>query len=505
MHPTILTLQIIFLTLFLLLVVLIWVNIKRYQQLKSTENSIQSNNTEQYKSAPTSTEAQEKSARNRYLSSISHELRTPLNVIMGYAQLLENQADENDINKEKYTLMRHNCEHLAHLIESILEFSAIESGRLKVQFEWVNLSDLIKQVSLMFKNQAEKKGLTFVTNIEKNLPETVKTDHRRLQQILINLLSNAVKFTEQGEIIFGIKYRNQVATFTISDTGCGIDDTDVERIFIPFERIEQSPTKVPGTGLGLPITQMLAELLGGELKVQSTPGSGTTFTYKMMLAPQTAFSQAATIENPALKNNPKLNKAHRLLIVDDDSSHRQLLREILTPLSCTVDEASDGSKAQIMLKKQTYDLIIIDVAMPNINGWQLAQWVNQHQPETKIIMLSGNPRDTEQSQSIQYHNYLTKPVNITQLMTHISDALNLEWQQPKNHKTNNDLSPVTISAEDFSALQNMAEIGHINGIEDYLDKMYKCNCITNKQFEQLIKPIKAMNLTQFNSMIIKQP
>ncbi|WP_283708713.1 ATP-binding response regulator [Marinicella marina] len=444
----------------------------------------------------------EDSARNKYLLAISHELRTPLNVIMGYAQILENQAVEQDPNKEKYTLMRHNCEHLAHLIEGILEFSAIESGKLKVHQEWIDLSEMLKQLSLMFSNQATKKGLAFTTHFDEKLPKTVKSDHKRLQQILINLLSNAIKFTTKGQIDFSVKYRNQVATFSVKDTGCGIDQSDLEKIFIPFERLEQGQHKTPGTGLGLPITQMLAELLGGELTVNSELSIGSEFTYRMMLAPQTAFNQMPESNQAALNNEPRLAQRHEILVVDDEASHRQLLTDVLKTYDFSITTAVDGVAAKKKLLEVNFELAIIDVAMPNMNGWQLAKWINEYQPKTKIIMLSGNPRDQEKSLAVQYHNYLSKPVNINQLMSQISEALNLNWQKQTNSATTNEqLKTVGISATDYAALHNMIAIGHINGIENYLQGMLEANRLNEPQHKQLIAPVKNMNLTQFTGMI----
>lgn len=441
-------------------------------------------------------------ARNRYLSGISHELRTPLNVIMGYAQLLEKKASPHDPNKEKYSLMRHNCQHLAHLIEGILEFSAIEAGRIKVQQEWVDLEELIKQIIVMFKSQALKKGLTFESNIDARLPNEVKTDHKRLQQILINLLSNAIKFTDEGSIGLDIKYRNQIATFTIKDTGCGIDENDLQRIFIPFERVERSHKKTSGTGLGLSITQMLAELLGGELKVKSTIGSGSEFIFKIMLAPQTAFNHSKNDANPQIEVSTNQNIIHNVLVVDDEASHRDLTVEILKDLPFKITVAADGLIAQSDLSKNFYHLAIIDVAMPNLNGWQLAQWINQNHPETKIIMLSGNPRDAEKNQKAHYNAYLTKPVNVSQLLSQISQILELGWHENIAEKPNESkYKKIVLKQSDHAALQNMVDIGHINGIQTYLDKLLNKKFIDKKQYEQMASPLKNMNLKLFKSMI----
>lgn len=293
-----------------------------------------------------------------------------------------------------------------------------------------------------------------------------------------------------------------MATFSVKDTGCGIGQSNLEKIFIPFERLEQGQHKTPGTGLGLPISQMLAELLGGELTVHSELSIGSEFTYRMMLAPQTAFNQIPERDQATLNSQPKLEQRHKILVVDDEASHRQLLTDVLKPFDFSITTAADGVAAKNELLETDYELAIIDVAMPKMNGWQLAKWINVNQPKTKIIMLSGNPRDQEKSLAVHYHNYLSKPVNVNQLMSQISEALDLDWQkntQPAN--TNQQLKTVDISATDYAALHNMIAIGHINGIEHYLHGMLEADRLSEAQHKQLIIPVKNMNLPQFTGMI----
>lgn len=470
-------------------------------ETESTLANKQLNNSKESKSHNAST------AKVRYLSGISHELRTPLNVIMGYAQLLEKQALTDDPNKGKYTLMRHNCEHLSHLIEGVLEFSAIEAGKLKVQFETIDLHDLIHQITVMFNHQATQKDLKFISNIDKKLPKTVKTDYKRLQQILMNLLTNAIKFTESGQVEFNISYRNQVATFSIKDSGCGIESRDMALIFEPFERIEQPNKPIKGTGLGLPITRLLVDLLGGELKVVSQINQGSEFTVKMMLSP---LSHSINILDEVEKVGHKQigrtghsqNALHNILVIDDEKSHRDLLLEILTPYQFKVRTAENAMVAKTLLKEHFFSLAIIDVSMPDINGWQLAKWIKANAVNTKIMMLSANPRDVETSTEKHHDTYLTKPIKIKQLMTDIKQLLVLDWQD------NNPTTLTTVAAcevnlanEHKNALINMLEIGHINGIETYLTKLAEQKVITQQQYNQLLQPLKGMNLNNFKRMI----
>ncbi|MGJ8663055.1 MAG: ATP-binding response regulator [Marinicella sp.] len=503
------TLIFLFLMTFAFLVIAVILLYKKLNQstndLISLNQKLENQQKKQFKLDEAKTDAEAANlAKNRYLSGISHELRTPLNVVMGYAQLLENQAECSDPLKEKYTLMRHNCEHLAHLIEGILEFSAMESGKLKVHMDWANLNDLVEQINLMFKHQAEQKGLKFISQIDSKLPKTVKTDHKRLQQILINLLSNALKFTSQGQVEFQITYRNQVATFTIKDTGCGIASTDLKRVFEPFERIEHANRPVKGTGLGLPITQLLVNLLGGELSVKSTLDQGSEFTVKLMLPTNSHSSQTSSQIIDHSDYSTQNNSAIHIIVIDDEASHRDLLEHILQPYEFNLSTAENAEVAQQQFSQHTFSLAIVDVAMPGLNGWQMAEWISSNHPDTKILMLSANPRDLEKNQ-LAHDAYITKPVKINNLLHHLNQLLELGWD---NHaatevtQTENDTKfIIELESQHRTALLNMADIGHINGIDNYLKKLFTDQIISAEQMQQLLTPLKHMNVSLFKKRL----
>ncbi|WP_246841682.1 HAMP domain-containing sensor histidine kinase [Cellvibrio sp. PSBB023] len=200
-------------------------------------------------------------AKSRYLTGISHELRSPLNAVLGYAQLLEKASDIPASRKDALGVIRRSGEHLADLIEGLLDISKIEAGRLDLHQDQVRLSLLLEQLVHMFRLQAEAKGLEFIYECQDRLPELVRTDEKRLRQILINLLSNAVKYTNKGKVVFKLRYRSQVAEFTVTDTGEGIAAENMERIFRPFERVHRPGSTATGTGLGLTITRLLCEIM----------------------------------------------------------------------------------------------------------------------------------------------------------------------------------------------------------------------------------------------------
>ena len=221
-------------------------------------------------------------AKTRYIAGISHEIRTPLNSIYGYAQLLERGAAGPSDNAIR--VIRRSAEHLTDLIDGILDISKIENGILRLNRDKIALAEFLDQIVDMFRLQAAAKGIDFVYSRPPNLPAYVHVDQKRLRQILINLLSNAIKYTERGSATLTVRYRSQVAEFEVADTGVGIPANELERVFEPFERGQGVNVRaIPGTGLGLTITKLLTQIMGGEINATSTEGAGTTFTVRLLV------------------------------------------------------------------------------------------------------------------------------------------------------------------------------------------------------------------------------
>ncbi|WP_323814928.1 ATP-binding protein [Cellvibrio sp. NN19] len=443
-------------------------------------------------------------AKSRYLTGISHELRSPLNAVLGYAQLLEKDPSMPAHRKDALSVIRRSGEHLADLIEGLLDISKIEAGRLDLHQDQVRIAVLMEQLVHMFRLQAEAKGLQFIYECKDRLPELVRTDEKRLRQILINLLSNAIKYTDKGSVVFKLRYRSQVAEFTITDTGEGIAPENIERIFRPFERVRRAGSTATGTGLGLTITRLLSEIMGGDIAVTSTPGQGSTFKASLMLAsinkPQTEFisSQAQTIYG--YKGEPK-----RLMLVDDEASHRQLMRAMLEPLGFEIIELDNPLLALDRLAQEINqgncpDLIMLDVSMPEMNGWQLAKNLRESGFQSPIIMVSA---DASEGKDLPSHHlseiaplhdaYVLKPVRINVLLNHIGRLLNLVWCYEKT-KPNANPSPELIGALEFPDEQHLddlahfASIGHKKGLENKIREMEEAG-VAQTQFMQEVKKL----------------
>ncbi len=322
-------------------------------------------------------------AKSRYVVGLSHELRTPLNAVLGYAQVLERDETIPPARQGAIKVIKRSADHLSGLIDGLLDISKIEAGKLQVYSNEINIHDFLDQIVEMFRPQALAKGISFEHERASGLPRHVKTDEKRLRQILVNLLSNALKFTERGGIRLDVAYRSQVATFTIADSGRGIADKDLPRIFDPFQRGEAEHLgSMPGLGLGLTITRLLTQTLGGEIAVTSTPGQGTTFRVRLMLS---------AVDRPLPPAAPRritsyLGPRRTIVIVDDNADHRDLMREILVPMDFTVLTAASGADCLALLQDLGADLFLIDISMPGMSGWELVERLRQGGQIAPIIM-----------------------------------------------------------------------------------------------------------------------
>lgn len=260
-------------------------------------------------------------AKSRYVVGLSHELRTPLNAVLGYAQILERDETIPPPRQSAIKVIRRSADHLSGLIDGLLDISKIEAGRLQVYSNEINIQDFLDQIVDMFRPQAQAKGLEFRHERAHSLPQYVRTDEKRLRQILVNLLSNAIKFTDEGSVTFDVAYRSQVASFTVSDTGRGIAEKDLARIYEPFQRGEaESVRPMPGLGLGLTITRLLTNTLGGEISVSSEKDQGSTFRVRLMLS---AVHRPSTAPAPEKTIRSYSGPRRTIVVVDDNEDHRE--------------------------------------------------------------------------------------------------------------------------------------------------------------------------------------
>lgn len=389
-------------------------------------------------------------AKTRHVAGMTHELRSPLNSILGYAQiLLKNPALPASL-REGIATMQHSGQHMHALIDGSLELARIEAGRLRLDMAAVPLIELVEDVERMLRPQAEAKGLAFTVQTLGVVPQWVRADAKRLRQILINLLTNAVRFTERGEVRLRLDFRPHVCRVDVIDTGIGIAEQDQERIFLPFERgAAGRRASESGTGLGLTITHLLTQLMGGELTMTSVAGRGSTFTVRLYLPALPAQAGLPPLRPaPARPAIGYLAPRRTLLVVDDQPLQRQLLAGLLIPLGFDVREAASGRECLEIVQRDPPDLVLLDLTMDDLDGWETARRLRAVVAADRlpVVFVSANlfDHDPEQVARLQCQGFVGKPVIESELLGALEKALQLEWV--RDHTPLHPLPAVAASA-----------------------------------------------------------
>lgn len=410
-------------------------------------------------------------AKSRYVVGLSHELRTPLNAVLGYAQILERDETIPQPRQASIKVIKRSAEHLSGLIDGLLDISKIEAGRLQVFSNEINIQDFLDQIVDMFRPQALAKGLSFNHSRAQSLPQYIRSDEKRLRQILVNLLSNAIKFTDSGDVDFTVTYRSQVATFEVRDTGRGINPADLTRIYEPFQRGEAEKIRpMPGLGLGLTITKLLTNTLGGDIAVVSEKDVGSVFRVRLMLS---AVNRPSTAVEPEKRILGHSGPRRTIMVVDDNEDHRELMREVLSGMDFIVLTAQDGADCLSLIEGAKADLFLIDILMPGVNGWELAAKLRELGQNAPIIMLSANIGDGAHRpvDDDSHNDTLSKPFDYRQLCDKLAAHLKLTWLYQRSQEAEVVQAPAPMiapSPADLAELLRFCEIGYIRGIESKL-------------------------------------
>ncbi len=383
--------------------------------------------------------------KSEFLSTVSHELRTPLTSVLGFSKIIKKRFDEvivpqinNDDKKVKRAVRQvgdnvniiiTESSRLTKLINDVLDISKMEAGRIEWKMEPVNLVKVMESATAATASLFDPKGLELVKEIEPDLPG-VNGDSDRLIQTIINLISNAVKFTESGSITCRAATKGDQVLISVIDSGVGIAAQDQEKVFEKFKQVGDTLTDKPvGTGLGLPICKQIVEQHGGHIWVESEPGRGSNFSFTLP-AVEGAKNQTEKIDVDTLIKQMKeqvvtnvpvrIHGRKKILVVDDDASIRALLRQELESAGYIVGEAVDGVEAITMVKKERPDLIILDVMMPKMNGFDVAA-VLKNDPVTMDIpvVIVSIIEDKQRGYRIGVDRYFTKPINSEELLSEI--------------------------------------------------------------------------------------
>lgn len=378
-------------------------------------------------------------AKSDFVSRMSHELRTPLNAILGFAQLLE-MDNLPEHQKTPVQQINRAGKHLLELINQVLDIAKIEAGKLEVEMLSINLPQLLNDTAAISQERIQNKGLTFNINLDAHLPQYVMGDPTRLRQVLINLIGNAIKFTDAGSITLNaIALTNQTIRFEVIDTGIGMSEQAQARLFKAFVQADDSITrKYGGTGLGLMLCKEIVEALGGQISVVSEVGKGSCFWFELPLPPAESQTQVPQLSAaPAQETTLSAPSAFailegkRLLLVEDNPVNQMVASKLLQKLGTTPDIANNGQEALDKLKLASYDLVLLDLEMPVMDGYTTICKIREEEGycddyrHQLVIAMSANAlnEDKQRAFALGVDDYLTKPVNFVLLQSTLTKWL----------------------------------------------------------------------------------
>ena len=384
-------------------------------------------------------------AKTTFLSNISHDIRTPMNAIIGFTQLAKERIDDQAEVLDCLDTISSSGNHLLSLINDVLDMSHIESGKVKLQPEPCNLSEMIYDIGLMTKTNVDSREQTYETVIENLTDPYVMCDRLRLNQVLINCVGNAIKYTpEGGHIKVTISQRDtdnakvKEFIFRIIDNGIGMSEDFLKRVFEPFERVNDSTTsKIQGTGLGMAITQNLVRIMGGTITAESELGKGSTFIVTLPLSLITKDDYVASKEevydDVSMEEMTKALSGKKFLVVDDNKINRTVIKRLLGDRGMLIDECDSGTAAiEIVktLKKDTYDMIFMDIQMPGMSGFEATAAIrsldNEIAKNIPIIAMTANAFDEDKKMAQEHgmNGHVTKPFRIEELIKFLYEKFN---------------------------------------------------------------------------------
>jgi len=380
-------------------------------------------------------------AKSEFLANMSHEIRTPMNAVLGYTELL-GATNTDQIQKEYISSIKSSARSLLTLINDILDLSKVEAGRLEMEFSYIDTISFFTEFQRIFSLKVAEKGLDFILDIASGMPAGIYIDESRVRQIIFNLIGNSIKFTDKGEIRLRVYVENpQMVNYSetdseelidliieVSDTGIGVSKEMQETIFQPFVQ-EKTIKNSGGTGLGLAITQRLLSLMNGSISLKSELNYGSTFIVRINEVP---FKRVFSENSSELRINPDdvIFEKATILVVDDVEHNRKYLKDVLRNTPLVINEASDGEEALIKAREAHPDLVITDIRMPKLNGFEFLERFKADPELNPVPVLAYSAsvlRDQkERIYKSDFAGLLVKPVNMSELYIQLMNFLKYE-------------------------------------------------------------------------------
>jgi signal transduction histidine kinase/CheY-like chemotaxis protein len=444
-------------------------------------------------------------AKSIFLARMSHELRTPLNAILGFANILKKSMNANIQEKENLNIIKKSGEHLLNIINEILELSKIEAGKIEINPKNFDFFELIKEIEDIFAFRCEAKNLKFEINLSNDLPNFMKTDVQRLRQILINLLGNSLKFTNEGQISLFIYSLNNKLFFEVKDTGIGIDITNQEKIFKPFEQVKLNNYTQQGTGLGLAITKELISLLGGTIYVKSQINKGSEFYFSINYEKINEFELSIKSQTKEIIGIQKFQDEKTILVVDDIKENRDLIIQLLGFYGFKTLQASSGFEALELFEKEKIDLIFMDILMENLDGLETTKIIRKKQNNSNIpiLALSANVFEEDVNQAIKAgaNDFLPKPVEEKDILLMLKKYLNIEFEYEEKEEKNEVSQELKNLSKEFLNKLNEQVLLMNNEEILFLIKEYNLSEKLQNHIKNLINEFKYQELIDFTKKL----